>query len=110
MMKTTGIRKAKISLKRIRFQRGIGFFLVFFVKIDTSDADLVLMDTFYQSFTQISTLNMKTVSPINIFIRQNQGGIAFALHNMLQSNIMMILGSKGLSPHELAHKWVKDIG
>ena len=22
----------------------------------------------------------------------------------------MILGSKGLSPHELAHKWVKDLG
>ena len=37
------------------------------------------------------------------------GRSAFALHNMLQSNIMMILGSKGLSPHELAHKWVKDL-
>jgi len=22
----------------------------------------------------------------------------------------MILGSKGLSPHELAHRWVKDLG
>ena len=28
----------------------------------------------------------------------------------LEYNDIMIPGSKGLSPHELAHRWVKDLG
>ena len=33
------------------------------------------------------------------------------LENPLEYSILysMMLGSKGLSPHELAHKWVKDL-
>ena len=28
---------------------------------------------------------------------------------ILYCNIIMMPGSKGLSPHELAHRWVKDL-
>ena len=28
---------------------------------------------------------------------------------ILHCNIIMMPGSKGLSPHELAHRWVKDL-
>ncbi len=41
---------------------------------------------------------------------QNRTLGAFFLLIGLLRNIKMMPGSKGLSPHELAHKWVKDLG
>ena len=35
--------------------------------------------------------------------------LLFKREHMYLSNIMMP-GSKGLNPHELAHRWVKDLG